>query len=461
MPRKLFLNTGICKCHLLTIIFNTLLLVFFFIHPAHLHSEDILQDEAKMDTELDYNGELLQDDSDTDTFKIRGYYKNLFIYTGTDSYLKTWDSLPEKKSLISDLNRIRISPFFQPSANFFIQADIDNEYMASNYGESITFDETWRIDDYNDLLPYAWQPYESGNHYYRLKINRAFAKWTLNRFTFTFGRQLVRFGSGRLWNPLDILNPLSPTNVEGADEQKGIDALRIEFYPTFRSEISMVYSPQYEDDSCEKDNWKFGNDNFVCRYRNSFGDTDLALLAGRVVLRSAYGADLATIIFDGMLHGSFLYTVPDRGDVYFMANAGYEYTFASGIYLLIEHFYNGNSLNSNDELMAAWTEQKLHGTSQQTYEMLSRQFITLNEHYTGCELSKDITPLIKASCYFIIDYQGSTVLLSPAVTWNPLEDLELSGGIMCASGMDDDSEESDFSELEKYPYMYASLKWHF
>ena len=56
-----------------------------------------------------------------------------------------------------------------------------------------------------------------------------------------FGRQQIRFGSGNLWNPLDVLNPISPLMVEGAEEQKGTDALRLNFYPTDSMEISFIY----------------------------------------------------------------------------------------------------------------------------------------------------------------------------------------------------------------------------
>lgn len=458
-----FIFQGPGKVNYHSVLVDLIVLLYLFIPPLHyaLNAAENNGNPPDSNTEEKFNDDLLQPDENDNTFKIRGYYKNLFLYNKTDSFMKTPDSLPGKKELVSDLNRVRLSPLYQPSDNFFIQADIDNEMVTSTYGKSTTFNNIWGIDDYDDPLGYTWVPYESNHVYYRLKINRAFAKYTLGSFTFTLGRQLVRYGSGRLWNPLDILNPLSPTSIEGADEQKGIDALRVEFYPTTRSEISLVYSPQYKDNSREKDNMNVNNDNIICRYRNSFGDTDVAVLAGRVVLKSVYGADIATIVYDGMLRGSVLYTVPDTGSPWATANAGYEYTFISGIYLLVEQFYNRNCLNKNDELMSAWTEQQLHGTTQKVYSLISGQFITYNQHYTGCEISKDITPLLKASCYFIIDFQGGTVFFSPSVTWNPFENIELSGGVMSARVIDEERAESDFGTLEKYPYIYASFKWYF
>ena len=61
---------------------------------------------------------------------------------------------------------------------------------------------------------------------------------SVDYFTATIGRQQIRFGSGKLWNPLDILNPISPTFIEGGDDQKGTDAVKLDFFPDDKTEIS-------------------------------------------------------------------------------------------------------------------------------------------------------------------------------------------------------------------------------
>jgi hypothetical protein len=109
-----------------------------------------------------------------------------------------------------------------------------------NYLKSPEFDGLLRPSDYNDLFKLSREPVYDEDLYYRTRIHRLYAKIAVGNLTITGGRQLVRFGSGRLWNPLDIMNPISPTALEGIEEQKGIDARRMEYYINATTEIGLV-----------------------------------------------------------------------------------------------------------------------------------------------------------------------------------------------------------------------------
>ncbi|MFX8565689.1 hypothetical protein ABTL91_18930, partial [Acinetobacter baumannii] len=38
------------------------------------------------------------------------------------------------------------------------------------------------------------------------------------------GRQRIAWGTGKIWNPTDVVNPYQPTSIE-RDERRGVDAL--------------------------------------------------------------------------------------------------------------------------------------------------------------------------------------------------------------------------------------------
>ena len=50
--------------------------------------------------------------------RFSGYYKNLFMYQERDDFQGSILELPEKKKLVSDLNRLRLSPELDYAESF-------------------------------------------------------------------------------------------------------------------------------------------------------------------------------------------------------------------------------------------------------------------------------------------------------------------------------------------------------
>ena len=93
------------------------------------------------------------------------------------------------------------------------------------------------------------------------------------------------------------------------------------------------------------------------------------------------GVDFAAILFDGMLRGSVMAYKPEKESIFFQANAGYEYTFKAGVFLLGEYFFNQKALNYNRDLKAGVYRQQVYTMNQATYFQLANQFLTVNQHY--------------------------------------------------------------------------------
>ena len=405
--------------------------------------------------------ENLMFEEDRKPFKLTGEYKNLYAWYRTDRFFNEDTMQYEEKNLSSDLNRLRLSPEFQVPGLLLVHADMDNEVIISNYHNSQMFDTMWRPTTYNDLYDPRYQYDDSSRYYYQFKLHRAYAKLTTRHFTVTAGRQLIRYGSGKLWNPLDIVNPVSPTLIEGTGEVKGTDALRVEWYPVQSGEISVVYAPQRRYDEVEPEYMWGDNSILLSRIKAIFGRTDVALLGGTVPGRYIGGFDASTILFDGLLRGSMLYSRPDDYDNFFTAGAGYEYTFKNGLSLLVEYFYNGNALNHNRELMQAYTQSVLLGMNDERYQVLANQFLTFNRHYGGIALGYDITPLLRGDFFTITDVEGRGVFLLPTLKYNVLQNMDISASVMYGLVGNDAPETSDFEEYEEKPLVFASLQYYF
>lgn len=393
------------------------------------------------------------------TFRFGGQYTNLFTYTKADVYREYPDPPyygTEKKKFTADLNRLRLSPEMDVSDNIHARVDFDNEAIFSNYLEESIFDQYWGISDYNDLADMTAER-ERGSLYYRCKLHRAYVKFAVSDLTVTAGRQQIRFGSARLWNPLDLLNPVTPFYVEGAEEQKGTDAVRLEYYLTETAEVDFIADGKRMDDDRGLSSSNIRG-NTLARIKFTAGETDIAGIGGYISKRKTGGFDVSSVLFDGMLNASALYASPEKGESFVQASAGYEYNFRY-VYFLIEYFFNQNGLNYNDELKNVYESSLLTGINKDNYYLLSNQLITYNQHYTGIFLSGEIVTLLRAELFTIYDFQGKGVFFAPSIKYNALENVDIVLGIMGAHIFD--KEPSDFKSQAEFPLILASLKWYF
>ncbi len=447
-------------------------------------------------------------------FRFGGTVKNLCLFHRTDNYLGEDPLSRTRKNLSADMTRLRLSPEFQYREILTMRLDLDNELIASNHGRSRDFTAAWRQSQYNDLLTLGWEPYRGAELYYRIKAHRATVKAAAGCFAVTLGRQQVRFGSGKLWNPLDILNPVSPTFVEGSDEQKGTDAVKFDFYPNDTTEITAVADLKKSGNEIEHFNLR--DCNYLVRAKTSVRDADLAVMGGYVSRRVVAGFDVAAILFDGMARASAIASIHDRRHLFFQANAGYEYTFKKGVFILVEYFYNQRGVNYDTNLKAASiayaggamdrrsARDRMYqavtlgdgypaaamaydavkrrrgqpvegygtksfraslrsynylGRGQKTYLQLANEPLTLNQHYAAAAVAYDFHPLVRGELFVIGDIQGRGIFFGPTMKVNAYENLDFTIGMMGAITFGNRA--SDFSEYRKHYLFYASGSYVF
>jgi len=397
-------------------------------------------------------------------FTLTGQFRDLFMCTETDEYygekrpLESYYLNPPEPSamrLISDLKRLRISPDYRYGETLIVHGDFDSEVILSSYNGSYEFDAYWRPSSYNELVRASWEPVNDGDIYAGMKVHRLYAKISVSDFTLTLGRQQVRFGSGRLWNPLDILNPISPTLIEGPEEQKAADAARLDYYINDTTEITAAYEQKGYND---RPDYSMRNGNAIMRIKTTLVETDIALMGGHVARRAVCGADVSGIFFDGTLRGGLVCQDPigiaGRGS--FQGSLGYEYSFASGLYFLAEYFSNSDSLNDDPELKGLYELSFISGTDQKNYFLLSNRFFTYNSYYSGMSLGYDFLQLFRGELFIIGDIEGRGLFLSPSLKYNLMENCDVTAGMM-GGYTHDSGKQSDFNIFEKNFLYFASI----
>lgn len=149
-----------------------------------------------------------------------------------------------------------------------------------------------------------------------------------------FGRQRIAWGTGKLWNPTDVLNPFAPVTVE-RDERRGVDALYGRSALGELGQLELAWAPN--------DRWP--EHHLLGRVRGNLEGWDGSLLGGKVAGSTGsvlVGGDFAGTLLDGTLHGELAYFSPEVRTPYWKAGLGYDYTFPNTDSLVVEYYHAGN-----------------------------------------------------------------------------------------------------------------------
>lgn len=208
----------------------------------------------------------------------------------------------------SDYNRLRI------------YTTVENPHF-----EHLLF--TMIFDNYNS---YSMEENNNTNH---TQIYRGYLNYTDEQQILTLGKQRVPYGVGRIWNPLDIYNPIDATAIE-SNEREGVESIRYEYALNALSSIDATVSKH-----------KYG-----LRTKGYLEFVDLALVALKdtkedktIVGYEIQGALLNSGIELRSEGGHFIQQNRQNYDEFIL---GAEYGFENSFNILSEYKYN--SLNHQD-----------------------------------------------------------------------------------------------------------------
>ena len=153
-------------------------------------------------------------------------------------------SLIDGDRYVSNLTRLRLNPRYRYQ-DWIVDAAYDLELVSGSFLDSPEF----------ALLRDAPEPrywdlqgdiHESGTLLARHQFYRGTVQWRSPAGDFRFGRQQVNWSTALIWNPMDILNPVSPLQLE-PDERVGVDAILWDKPWGALGRISAVHAPQHND----------------------------------------------------------------------------------------------------------------------------------------------------------------------------------------------------------------------
>lgn len=213
------------------------------------------------------------------------------------------------------------------------------------------------------------------------KIYRAYLKYADSKNLLIIGKQRVPFGVGKIWNPIDVFNPIVSTSIE-SDERKGTDAIRYEYAINSLSNIDITLSEE----------------KFATRAKGylEFADMALVFVKDEDKKRDIYGYEIQGELFESgvELRSEGGYFSPQYEKEYFEGIFGAEYGLENSLTLLGEYKYNSDT----------------------------------NVNYLASSLSYTFTPLLSGSFLAIQNLEDKSIFYSPRFEYSLSDESILSIG---------------------------------
>ena len=165
-------------------------------------------------------------------WKFSGYYLNLFTRSRT--------VVPPEEGFSLDLSRVRLKLEAKPIKRVGIDLEYDNELLLGSYVQTPQFAlSNARVETSFDL---QHQYARSGEVVARHGVYRGWASWSGPSTDVRVGRQRIALGTGYFWSPMDLLNPIDPTQLE-RDYRTGADAVLVQQRLGALGRASLIYVP--------------------------------------------------------------------------------------------------------------------------------------------------------------------------------------------------------------------------
>ena len=273
------------------------------------------------------------------------------------------------------------------------------------------------------------------------RLYRGYLAWERGPVGVVIGRQRIAWGVGRLWNPIDRLNAIGPLAIE-ADQTPGVDAVDLRWHFTGFDYLELAYAPGRDRDDTR----------YAVRLHGVAFDTDWSLLGGVFEEAPTAGFDLARNLGSAAVRLEAVWADPRRDIVTFenpvpmapddfwqvVGSFDLNLDIGTGVYLLVEHFYNGGALGFGSGLAGPLlplfqppgvpASRDVFGTS---------RVVSGATQLTGVRLGYDLTPELRGELLLIGDWSGGSAVLFPSLTWAASGSLEIFLGVQVGVGPHD------------------------
>lgn len=267
-----------------------------------------------------------------------------------------------------------------------------------------------------------FEPYLVDDETLKLQHNldRLLVRWQTAAFALTVGRQAISWGTGRLWNPTDLMSPFSPTDVD-REVRRGADAARLSLPLGATSQMELLWLPRQE----------LEEQGFVVRVQANAWQTDVSGSAAKYIDDLVLGADLAGDLGPLGVHAEAAWTVPLDEPVdgdFVRAVGGVDWRPVEEVVLGAEYYFNGLGAEDADHIVTVLRNPRV----------VRGEVYGAGRHYVGLLASWLVDELLTVSGTAVVNVLDPGALLVPALEYSLAQDVLLRAGafVPLAAGVD-------------------------
>lgn len=329
-----------------------------------------------------------------------------------------------------NLTRLRLRPSYELWENAGIVLEHEADLLLSSRDRRVPISPPYIGN--RQAVDLRWQVIDDGNVGMEHYVDRLFFRQNLSWGSIVAGRQRIQWGTGRVWNPTDLFNPINPASYDKI-EKDGADALSLKLHFGQFTDAQLVYNVRPALDSS----------NYGARFRTNYAEYDFSIMGGYFDRRVVLGGDVAGNLLDAGVRAEFVWVGASETDYdeYLRYIFGADYQLTPDLYLLFEYLFNGEGVNNPGD-----------------YELLRLyrgEILQLNRKYLYLGAVYQLHPLVlgNAGCTINTNDGSGFLLLNATYAWT--ENSSLIGGLFLPLG-------ETFDEYWYYPTsLYLRGQWHF
>lgn len=253
-------------------------------------------------------------------------------------------------------------------------------------------------------------------------LDRLAVKIALPFGDLTVGRQVLSWGTGRLWNPTDVLSPFPPTVVD-REVRRGFDAVRLAIALGEVTQLDLLYLPQP----------KLEDQGGVARFQTNTRGWDWSLSAGKYVSDLVFGADVVGDLGPIGVHAEGAYTVQLKGlgggpvsvgEHFFRGVIGAEARPHEKLLLMLEYSYSGYGSANPSRYAAILSSARVQ----------RGEIFGAGKHQAALAANFLATEALTASLSVLANLSDPSAMVIPTLEYSVTQNVLLRGGLYVPIG---------------------------
>jgi len=303
----------------------------------------------------------------------------------------------------------------------------DTLRVADRLPDSLLLPATNPINDRRRLFDLTAVIDEGDAHAVLHRLDRASIGYSADRLVVRAGRQVVSWGNGLLFNPMDIFNPFDPAAID-KDYKTGDDMLYGQWLTAGGDDLQTVLVPRRDIDSGSVQ----GNQSSLAiKFHAVRGMRDFDLVAARHYGDTVFGGGTAIDWRGTVVRGDVTATLSD-GDLTpsGVASVSYAWTWwERNVTGFLEYYYNGFGQRNGNYTVAALMQNE---------DLLARitrgELFNLGRNYLAASVTVEATPLWLITPVVFLNLDDGSALLQLVMNYDLKQDLRLLAGFTVPMG---------------------------